>query len=163
MYILSDPDIPVKDISRTYSVSNSVLNRIKRSLNWYAIKDNMSRFIKIYWSQKQNITKLITDFVHNTDITLVAKEIAEYRKSSMNANNSVSFIRRFMKTQMRLSFKRVKSRPDNVNLQKIESIRKLFTVTLSKSISKNTLLINIDESSINRSVKTLYSCSFRGV
>ena len=81
----------------------------------------------------------------------------------MNANYSVSVIRRFMKTQMRLSFKRVKSHPNNVNLQKIESIRKLLAVTHSKSISKNTLLINIDESSINRSVKTLYSWSFRGV
>ena len=61
----------------------------------------MRRFIKIYGTQNQKLTKLITDFVHYTDTTLVAKDISEHVNSSMNANYSVSFIRRFMKTQMR--------------------------------------------------------------
>ena len=62
-----------------------------------------------------------------------------------------------------MSFKGVKFLPNNVNFQKIESIRKFFVVTFSKSISKKKLLINIDELSINMSVKFLYYRSFRGV
>ena len=44
-----------------------------------------------------------------------------------------------------MSFEKVKSRPNNINLLKFESIRKLYSVKLSKSISANILLINVDE------------------
>ena len=42
-------------------------------------------------------------------------------------------------------------------------IRNLFAVKFSKFISKDTLLINIDESSINRNTKLQYSWWFKGV
>ena len=63
----------------------------------------------------------------------------------MNAEYSVNLIRKFLKTQLNMSFKRVKSRPNNVSLQKIHMIRRLYAVKLSKSISNNTLLVNIDD------------------
>ena len=62
-----------------------------------------------------------------------------------------------MKNQKKMSFKRVKSRSTSVNLNKIKLIRSLFVIKLSKEITVKTLLINIDESSINRLVKTNYS------
>ena len=67
-----------------------------------------------------------------------------------------------MKNQMKMSFKRVKSRPTSVNLNKIKLIRSLFAVKLSKEIIVKTLLINVDESSINRFVKTNYSWGCKG-
>ena len=67
-----------------------------------------------------------------------------------------------MKRRLQLSFKRVKLRSTNINLQKINRIRSLFAVKLSKEISTDTLLINIDESSINRDVKTNYSWGYKG-
>ena len=53
-------------------------------------------------------------------------------------------------------FKLVKSWSNNINLLKIESVRKLYFVMLSKSISANTLLINVEELSLNKNVKYLY-------
>ena len=67
-----------------------------------------------------------------------------------------------MKIKLQLSFKRVKSRPANINLQKINRIRSLFAVKLAKEISTDTLLINIDDTSINRDVKTNYSWGYKG-
>ena len=161
--ILSDPSISTIEISKAYSVSSSVLNRIKRSWVESVVNNRIRGFIKIYGSKKQNLWRIISDFVQNTNTTLIAREITEHVNTLMNTEYTVGFIRTFMKTHMRMSFKRVKSRPNNVNLLKIGSIRRLYAVKLSKSISRKSLLINIDESSINRSVKTLYSWSFKGI
>ena len=100
---------------------------------------------------------------NKTDTTLTTKEITEYANSSLNTCYSVGFIRKFIKLDLKLTYKRVKSRPNNVSLLKIDSIRRLYSIKLSKSISDKTLLINIDESSINRGVKSLYSWSFKSI
>ena len=67
-----------------------------------------------------------------------------------------------MKDWMSMSYKKVKSRPSNINIQKIDKIRSLFAVKLSKEITFNSRLINIDESSINRFVKSNYSWGYKG-
>ena len=54
-------------------------------------------------------------------------------------------------------FKRDKWRPTNINLKKINNIRPLFAVKFLKETSAKTLTINIDESSLNRDIKTRYS------
>ena len=63
-----------------------------------------------------------------------------------------------MKHHLRLSFKRVKLRPNSVNLEKVGAKRKLFAFKISKLISEDTLIININKSSINRRVSTNYTC-----
>ena len=64
---------------------------------------------------------------------------------------------------MKLSYKRVKSRPNGVDIDRINTIRSLFSVKLAKFINSQALLINIDESSINRNVKSHYSWGFKGI
>lgn len=67
-----------------------------------------------------------------------------------------------MKTEAKLSFTKIKSRPNNVNLAQINALRKFFTVKFTQIIDNQTLILNIDESSINRSTKSHYSLSFKG-
>ena len=104
----------------------------------------MRDLTKIYGSQKQRLSKLIIEHINKTETTLTAKEITEYANSSLNTCYSDGFIRKFMKLYLKLTFKRVKSRPNNVNLLKIDSIRRLYSIKLSKYISDKTFLINID-------------------
>ena len=47
-------------------------------------------------------------------------------------------------------------------MERINSIRNLFAIKFANFISKLTLFINIDESSINRDVKSNYSWGFKG-
>ena len=68
-----------------------------------------------------------------------------------------------MKNEANLSFKRVKSRPNNIDLKRLSSIRNFFAIKFSKIVTENTLLINIDEPSINRSVKLAYSWGPKGM
>ena len=79
-----------------------------------------------------------------------------------NTSYSVDFIRKITKNESNLTFKRVKSRPNNIDLKRVCSIRNLFAIKFSKVVSKDALLINIDESSINRSVKIAYSWGVKG-
>ena len=67
-----------------------------------------------------------------------------------------------MRNEANLTFKRVKSRPNSIDLKRVCSIRNLFAIKFSKVVSKDALLINIDESSINRSVKIAYSWGVNG-
>ena len=62
-----------------------------------------------------------------------------------------------MKTDLNMSYKRVKSSPTNINLKKINNIRSLFAVKYLKEVSTETLMINVDEFSLNREIKSNYS------
>ena len=108
------------------------------------------------------IINAIKEHLKTTKHTLKAKEITEYLNNSLNLAYFVSFIRTIMKSQMRLSYKRVKSRPNGVDLDRLNSIRSLFAIKFSRLIGRDTLLVNIDESCINRKVKSNYSWGFKG-
>ena len=66
-----------------------------------------------------------------------------------------------MKIELNLTYKRVKPRPNNVDFNKINASRKLFVIKFSKLIKIYSLVINIDEVSINRHIKSNYSWSKR--
>ena len=62
-----------------------------------------------------------------------------------------------MKKELKLSFKRVKSRSNSIDLDNIKAIRFLFATKITQIIDRNILIVNIDEVSINRSAKLNYS------
>ena len=67
-----------------------------------------------------------------------------------------------MKKEVKLAYKKIKPRPANVNFDKIHSARSLFAVKFAQIVTERTLIINIDESSINRHIKRDYSWIFKG-
>ena len=155
--ITRDSSIETMEICRAYNVSPTTINKIKRSTFKSNYNTKTKEYVKIYGTKNQKLIKLIKEYVKENKYTFTAKEVTDFVNLKLNSEYSVSKIRCFMKRKLQLSFKRVKSRPANINLQKINRIRSLFAVKLTKEISTDTLLINIDESSINRDVKTNYS------
>ena len=97
------------------------------------------------------------EYVLNAQSTLTELEVTSSINQKLNTSCPVNLIRKIMKDEANLSFNRVKSRPRNIDLKKINSTRNLFAINFSKMILEKSLLINIDESSINRSVKNAYS------
>ena len=139
-----------------YNVSYSVLNKIKRSKLDVQEEWNHREITKIYETHKEVLIKSISEYVANTRKTLTTKEVTININRSFNTSYSVDFIRKIMKNESNITFKRVISRPNNIDWKKVYSIRNLFAIKFSKVVSKDALLINIDESSINRSVKIAY-------
>ena len=139
-----------------------MINKIKLSTFKSNYNTKAKEYVKIYGTKNLKLIKLIKEYAKENKYTFTAKEVTDFVNLKLNSEYSVSKLRCFMKRKLQLSFKRVKSRPTNINLQKINRIRSHFAVKLSKEISTDTLLINIDESSINRDVKTNYSWGYKG-
>ena len=158
----NDPEIKTIDIWKVYNVSKSVVNKIKRSTLFELNKARIKNWIKHFGTRKEKLIKSIQEFVSKNRSTFTAKEVASYVNFSLNADYSVKTIRIFMKTQLNLRFKRFKWRPTNINLKKIDHIRSLFAVKFLKDASTRKLTINIDESSLNREIKTRYSWGLKG-
>ena len=85
-----------------------------------------------------------------------AEDMADHINLKFNSSFKVEFIRKFMRSKANLIYKKIKSRSSNVNFMKIGSTRRLFAVIISKAINDNTLVININESTFNRNLKTKY-------
>ena len=156
-----DVSIETKDIWRAYNVSPSVVNKIKRSSYFQLKQARVKKIVKHYGTQKAKLLNSIKDFMKMNWSTFTAKEVTKHVNLNLNSDYSIKTIRQFMKTDMNMSYKRVKSRPININLKKINNIRSLFAVKYLKEISTNTLMINVDESSLNRDIKSNYSWGFK--
>ena len=158
----NDPAFTAKLISIKFNLSVSQINKIKR-MNLDQIDNRKIRaYIKLTKSEKKLLLSSIDCFYQNTNHAFNAKEVADYVNSSLNKNYPLYFIRRFMKSEINLSYKRVKLRPVSWNFEKLKYVRLLFAVEFWKRIKPETLIINIDESSINRHIQRNYSWSRKG-
>ena len=81
----------------------------------------------------------------------------------LKAFYSVDKIRSIKKIELKLSFKRIKSRSNNVDLDKLKSIGYFFAFRFTQIIDKNKSIANIHEAYINRSIKRNYSWGLKGV
>ena len=61
----------------------------------------------------------------------------------LNSEYPIKAIRDLMKTQMNMTFTRVKSRLTCIDLQKINNFRSLFAIKYLKEANGSTLTINI--------------------
>ena len=156
-------ELTIKQIQSEYNVSYSVLNKIKRSSLDYLNKYSKRSITKVSDSKEKIIVKLIKKCIQNVRSTTTAKEVIDKVNGELNTSYSVNFIRGLMKNKANLSFKRVKSRPNSIDMDRIKSIRSLFSIKFAKIVTWKTLLINVDESSINRIVKTSYSWGLKGL
>ena len=154
--------VTIQKMQSEYNISYSVLNRIRKSALDQQDRWKHRKLIKVYGSQKDTLVKYIKNYVLNAKGTLTAKDVTESINKELRTSHPVSFIRNMMKRDVNLSFKRVKSRPNNVDFKRVHSIRSLFAVKFSKIVSEKSLLINIDESSINKDVKIAYSWGIKG-
>ena len=119
--------------------------------------------IKFYGKDKSILLNEITAFVNGREYTFNAKEITNNINSKLNTNYSTQFIRKVMKEDLKLSYKKVSSRPNNIDFNKLKAIRTLFAVNFAQIVDKNTLILNIDESLINRGTKNHYSWCPKGI
>ena len=160
--LMIQADLPTIQIQSKYNVLYSALNKIKGS-SWLKIKNSRWRkLIKLNNDEKDVLINLIKEYILKTTTTVTAKEITNHINLVQQKSYSTKYIRSFMKDQVRLSFKRVKPRPSNIDFERLNLIRSLFAVKFSKLITRETLIINIDESSINRHTKDQYSWGFKG-
>ena len=152
----------LNEIGVKYNISYSVLNRIKQK-SIEEINHLKTKIINSIYGTKKEITlNLIKSYINQSTHPTSAKEITAYINKTLKINYEVNFIRKIMKQQANLSYKRIKPLLNNINLERVKIIRKLFAYKFTKLVSNKILIVNIDKSSINRRVSLKYSWGFKG-
>ena len=151
-----------KELSLKLNLSISQINKLKRNPMSRIIDGPNRRFIKPTIKEGKLIRNTIFEFMENSNNAYDAKEVSDYVNNSLNTTYPVYFIRNIMKNELKLSFKRVNPRPNRINIEKLKWTRLLFIVNFCKAITANTLIVNIDEASINRHITKNYSWTIKG-
>ena len=94
------------------------------------IEQNPKTLFKIYGTKEWKLTEWLKSNINNNTVTFTPREETIFVNSKLNTEYSVTNIRNFMKDRMNMSYKRVKSKPSNINIQKIDKTRSLFAVKL---------------------------------
>ena len=90
----------------------------------------------------------IKNFINNVDHAFNSIDVTNHINIKLNKDYKPSVIRRLMKTELNLIFKKVKPRPNNVNFDILKVSRQLFSEKYPQIISSDTLVINLDETSL---------------
>ena len=100
--------------------------------------------IKFYGEDKYILLNKISQFIKNREYIFISNDVYHYVNLALNSSYSSTIIRKLMKNELNLSYKKIKSRPNNVEFSKIQSERILFAIKFAKVINKNTLILNLE-------------------
>ena len=152
----------IYQLSTKYNISTSLLIKIKHR-SWQQINNMSNRDkMKVYGENKHILRNEIWLFIKNCEYSFTTNDVTQHVNLKLNTNYPVKLIRTIMKNELNLSYKKVKSRPNSIDLNKVESARILFSIKFAQIVNSNTLVLNMGASSINRNTKHHYSWSLKG-
>ena len=127
------------------------------------------RFVSGIFQQKQvdilssYQTQLsLSKYIRDQRSTFNSMSIKKYIEASTGINMSRSSISKFMKQRLKMSFKRVSSRPMFKDPWLMKFMKLVFWIEYSNILNDDTILINIDEVLFSNNTKTNYSLEVRG-
>ena len=162
IFKINESNKSIKQISNECQLSRSAVYRIKRLYHFQNDKNKKRKWMKVFGKDKIILIDEIKDFISNIDSLFNWNHVTNHINLKLNKSYQSSWIRWIMKNDLNLTYKRVKPRPNNVDFGKIKACRQLFAIEFSKLVEKSSLVINIDETSINRHIKSNYSWSKKG-
>ena len=147
-----------KLLQEMYKISRSTLRRI-------AMKMNVSRpfdvgsytMFKTHKNISENAKQLIMHYLlphwEPRSILMVKK----YVESELQESYSIQIIRKFVRTEMKYVYKKGSSRPPVYAAKRTQLVKALFWTELLSYIARGEIVININESSFDRTVKREFS------
>ena len=101
--------------------------------------------------------RLIKDYLSPPSKPKTISMVKKQLESQLDEIYSEQKIKNFVKKEMRFAYKKDSSRPPKYATRHIQLVKFLFWTELLDLIAKGEVIINIDESSFDRSVKREYS------
>ena len=155
--------VPARDLKELYQISQSTILRLVRRREIKNPEQSDKTPIKVRALNNRSIWKMIALFIENAKEPFYWKDIKAHLIQTHGILLNIAIIRRILKEKLGLSFKRCSPRPLSINGKILKLKKILFTIKLWRTISKSTVLINVDESSITKSTKTNYSWGWKGI
>ena len=151
---IESSELTSSHISIKYGVSPSLVSKIKNSRK-HKFDENFNKGVtKIYGKNKEEIISEMAKYSNESTYAFTVNDMTKHINSKFNSNYSTHFIRKHMRNGATLRYKKAKSRPWNIDFAKVGWSRRYFALKFAQITNKETLMINIDESCINRSLKT---------
>ena len=154
--ILNQWTFSIKILWQKYWVSPSVVYKIKRMSNNQINQGSSKNFNSITDKEKEKLLKELQDMILNTDYPFNSVQATELINKKLQTSYNSVLIRKLLKEELNWSLKKVKQRPIQVDLNRVRAMRQLFSVKFWQKVTADTLLINIDETSINNHIKWNY-------
>ena len=117
-------------------------------------------YSRIRWNKlirSPKVRALISKYVRSISWSFTSSDIQMYILKEWSVLIPNHQIRKHLKSCERLSFKKGSSRPYALDVDKQKLQKQLFWVRLSQKLSSIKMLINLDESTINKDTKNNYS------
>ena len=152
-----------KEVMRKYEISSSTMRRITQSPKTSAMK-----YIKtvIGWyselSSFETLMNLIESFIKITRTPFTWTDIWRIISEEFNITVKSHVIRRVLKKDFALSYKKDSSRPTKLDEDRQMWLKSLFWLNLIQNFKNIKILINIDGWVISNAIKQNYSWLSRG-
>ena len=147
-----------KSIQRLYKLSYSTSRRLSKKIIVNEPIENMTRHYSDTWNTlEKEEKKLIKDYLTPPCEPKCIAMIKKQLEVQSGKKYSSYWIKKFVKNEMRYSYKKGSSRPPRYLTKRIQLVKTLFWNELLSMISKGDVIINIDESSFDRSIRREYS------
>ena len=160
--LIDSKHISQKDISWPYSISPSWLRNIKK-MNYSSLNNvPLRNYKKLTTTQQVIIIDEIKKYYWEFETEFTSLDIQKHLLEKWEIVCSLRMIRRIMKNDLNLTFKKSLTRPNNVDFNRVKALRSMFWVDFADLLKGKSLIINIDEWTISRSTKSNYSWSIKG-
>ena len=153
----------ISELSKKYWISKSLLFKIMKMRISYFKRRELQQASKVFWTEKQMIIQCIQKFIKNRTYPFIVKDARSFVFQNIGRYYQYNVLHKIMKKDLNLSYKRCKPRPNSINLKEVMMKRRLFCIKFSKMLQKDTLLANIDETTIWRDSQIPYSWIPKGI
>ena len=159
--LIDNKKTSLKKISSAYSISSSLRN-IQKMTSDILNNPPLRNYEKPTIFQRNQIVFAIKKYYEETENEFTSSDIQKYLFKDFKISWSLRLIRDIMKNDLELSYKKCATRPNNVDLNRVKTLRSMYWIQFTEALQNNTLVINIDEWVISRSTKNNYSWSIKG-
>ena len=156
--------MPREVIIDKYCISESTLKRITKlfeSGQYWEEKEHNKLGAKIF--KYRDVKKVAASYVYLQETPFRAKDVWSHVRDCLGARIDPRTMRKFLKKELSMSFKRASSRPSSLDMQRQHRLKMLFALIITKRFERCSCILNIDESSFSRLTKTDYTWLKRGV
>ena len=102
--------------------------------------------------EQMHVRKIFSDWINSNKDGITIKKIRAYLIDKLDINIPPHQVRRYLKTVMKLSYKKRCIRRVDIDQNRLSYIRILYSIRIAKQMNENILMVNIDETSLNTEV-----------
>ena len=145
-------------LQRLFRLSKSTIRRLNKEYEENHQK-NESRLLerKNNYELSLEAKDLVEKFIKPPTVPVTISKIQNLIHNELGEVYSIYIIRKYIKDALKYRFKKGSSRPPKYISRRIQLTKALFCTELLSLIFKKEIVINIDESSFERSIKRHYS------